>query len=55
MDETQTSGYAHPMTSPYCGAAIVVFSPMKRITAASRTCPACKKEFFIENGTPKPS
>jgi transposase-like protein len=53
MDETQAIGYRHPMKCPYCGMEIVVFYPAQRILAASRTCPACKKEFFIENGTPR--
>jgi transposase-like protein len=50
MDETQAIGFAHRMECPYCQTEIVIFHPSERILAASRTCPSCKKEFFIENG-----
>ena len=55
MDETQAVGFAHRIKCPYCGTEIVVFHPRERILAASRTCPACKKAFFIENGIGKPT
>ena len=40
------------MKCPYCDTEIVVFLSRERILAASRTCPSCKKAFFIENGMP---
>jgi transposase-like protein len=54
MDETQAVGFAHHMKCPYCETDIVVFHPRERILAASRTCPSCKKVFFIENGMSRP-
>jgi hypothetical protein len=53
-DETQALGFRHRMRCPYCEAEIIVFHPSQRILAASRTCPACKQEFFIENGVSRP-
>jgi DNA-directed RNA polymerase subunit RPC12/RpoP len=53
-EETLADSNQHPMICPYCGTKIIVFSPMEKILAARRTCPKCKKEFFIENGTPSP-
>jgi uncharacterized protein YbaR (Trm112 family) len=53
-EETLGDSYQHPMVCPYCGTKITVFSPMPKIIVAQRTCPACKKEFFIHDGTPSP-
>src|SRR5215469_9075949 len=42
--------FEHPATCPYCQAKVTVVSLMERLLASPRICPACKREFFIEDG-----
>jgi transposase-like protein len=42
--------YEHVVTCPHCKAELTVVSPMEKILMARRTCPACKKEFVIQDG-----
>lgn len=34
----------------YCRADVTIFSLMEVLLAASRMCPACKREILIQNG-----
>ena len=45
--------YGHPVACPYCATKLIVVSPMETIFIARRTCPACQKEFLIEDGPAK--
>jgi transposase-like protein len=42
----------HPMRCPYCKTDVVITSPMEEILVARRTCPACQREFVIDEGKP---
>ena len=50
---TKLEFFEHPATCPYCQAEVTVVSLMQRLLASPRVCPACKREFFIEDGTAK--
>src|SRR5215469_6051344 len=47
---TKLEFFEHPATCPYCHAKVTVVSLMERLLASPRICPACKREFFIEDG-----
>jgi transposase-like protein len=49
--KTKLEFYKHSVACPYCRKPVVFTSLMERIIAARRTCPACKREMLIENGT----
>ena len=42
--------HEHPITCPYCGADLVIQSPMEVIFAARRTCPQYNNEMLIDHG-----
>jgi len=47
---TKLEFHEHPVDCPYCRANVTVVSLMERLLAARRICPACKREFFVEDG-----
>ena len=50
LRSTKLEFYEHPVTCPYCRAKVTVVSLMERLLPVRRTCPACKRELFIDDG-----
>jgi uncharacterized protein YbaR (Trm112 family) len=49
MAESEPKALEHDVACPHCKAELTFLSPMETIMSARRTCPACKKEFVIED------
>lgn len=47
---TKLEFFEHPAICPYCRAKVTVVSMMERLLASPRVCPACDREFIIEDG-----